>query len=133
MRAFLLGAYLSEIGGELMTQAILAMAIALVAVALLAAMSLRANRRFQMEPRLPMQWWLDGSVTWTAPRRVALAFTPVLAAICLAAVVALAIFVKPRAGQEHLVTPAILAVALVCLCVHAVHLWMMRRTVQRKA
>jgi hypothetical protein len=115
-----------------MTQAILAMAIALVAVALLTAMSLRANRRFEMERRLPMQWWLDGAVTWAAPRRVALAFTPVLAAICLAAIVALTIFGKPRPGQEGLVIPVNIFVAITFLCAHAFHLWMIQRTVWRK-
>lgn len=107
--------------------------IALITSALLAAMSLRANRRFKSERRLPMQWGLDGSVAWTAPRGVALAFTPALAALCLAAIVALAIFVKPRAGQEDLVGPVTIAVALVFLGAHALHLWLIQRAVRRKA
>lgn len=109
-----------------MTQAV----VALLAVALLTAMSLRANLRFKMERRLPMQWWLDGSVTWTAPRPIALAFTPVLAAVCLAAIAALTTFREPRAGQEHLAIPANIATALAFLGVHAFHLWLIQRTIQ---
>jgi hypothetical protein len=108
-----------------MTQAIIAMVV-LIAVALLTAMSLRANYRFRMERQLPMQWWLDGSVTWTAPRPVALAFMPVLAAVCLAPT----LFLKPNPGQEHLVIPVVVSAALVMLGVHAFHLWLMQRTVQ---
>jgi len=111
-----------------MTQAV----VAIVAVVLLIAMSLRADRHFRTERRLPMQWWLDGSVTWTAPRVVALAFTPILSAICLAAIAALATFLEPRAGQEHLVLPASILAALVFLGVHAFHLWLIQRTMQRQ-
>jgi hypothetical protein len=109
-----------------MTQAV----VALITIALLTAMSLRANLRFKTERRLPMQWWLNGSVTWTAPRHVALAFTPVLAAVCLAAIVALTTFREPRAGQEHLAIPANIVTALAFLGVHAFHLWLVQRTVQ---
>ncbi|WP_299016603.1 hypothetical protein [uncultured Caulobacter sp.] len=115
-----------------MTQAAIVLVV-LTTLGLLAAMSLRANRPFKGERRLPMQWGLDGSVAWTAPRAVALAFTPVVAAISLAAVAALAIFVKPRAGQEDLVGPAVIAVALVFLGAHALHLWLIQRAVRRKA
>ena len=115
-----------------MPEALMSAAVALVTIALLAAMSLRANRRFEMEPRLPMQWRLDGSVNWTAPRRLALAFTPVTAAVCLLAIAALTAFVKPRAGQEHLVLPVNLLTALVLLGVHWLHLWLMQRTIQRQ-
>ncbi|MBI1200243.1 MAG: hypothetical protein GC203_20485 [Phenylobacterium sp.] len=105
-----------------------AVMVAMMTLALLTAMSLRANRRFKEERRLPMQWWLDGSVTWTAPRPVALAFMPVLAAACLAPF----IFLKPKAGQEHLVIPVIMFAALVLLGVHALHLWLMRWTLERR-
>ena len=33
-----------------------ALVTAVIAVAVLTAMSMRANRRFRTEPRLPMQW-----------------------------------------------------------------------------
>lgn len=115
-----------------MSDIAVAMMVAAIAVSLLTAMSFRANRRFKGERRLPMQWLLDGSVTWSAPRPFALAFTPVLAAVCLTAVVVLAIFRDPRAGQEHLVLPVLILVALVLLGVHAFHLWLIQRTLQRQ-
>lgn len=111
-----------------MTQAVVATITAVSTVALLTALSLWANCRFKTERRLPMQWWLDGSVTWTAPRPLALGFTPVLAAICLAPTP----FLKPRAGEEGLVIPAIILTALAFLAVHAFHLWLMQRTLQRR-
>ena len=114
-----------------MTQTSVSIVVVVITVALLSAMSLRANRRFRMERRLPMQWWLDGSVTWTAPRPVALAFTPILAAVCLPAVVALTIFGRARPGQEGVLIPAIILVALVLFGFHAFHLWLMQRTTQR--
>jgi hypothetical protein len=114
-----------------MTQAVVAMLIGAAAVALLCAMSLHANRRFGTEPRLPMQW-IGRSVTWTAPRPVALAFTPVLAAVCLTAIAALGAFRVPRPGQEGLVIPLFLLVALAFLGVHALHLWLIQRTLARR-
>jgi len=62
-----------------------------------------ANTRFRRESRLPMQWWLDGRATWTAPRLVALAFIPVLATGAPRAVAVLSQTLPPRAGQEALV------------------------------
>ncbi|WP_374470138.1 hypothetical protein [Phenylobacterium sp.] len=111
---------------------IAATAVTLVAVACLTAMSVRADRRFGMERRLPMQWLLDGTVTWTAPRPVALAFTPVLAAGCLACMAALSIFLKPRPGQEHLALPVHVLVALVFVAAHALHLRLIQRTLRRQ-
>ena len=52
----------------------------------IAWMSVRANARFARDDRLPMQWWITGEVTWTAPRVVALAFTPALAFLALSAI-----------------------------------------------
>lgn len=74
--------------------------IALIAIGLLIRMSFRANARFRKEVRLPMQWALDGSVNWTAPRGFALAMTPALASCSLSAIVAVTLFLTPRPGQE---------------------------------
>lgn len=116
-----------------MTQTLAATLVAaVVAVALLAAMSVRADRVFRAERRLPMQWGLDGRATWSAPRKVALAFTPVLAAACLAAIVALTAFKAPRPGQEDLVVPVTILTAMIFVGVHALHLWLMWRTVERR-
>lgn len=108
-------------------------AIAVFAVATLASMSLIANGRFKHEQRLPMQWSLNGSVNWSAPRPIALAFTPVLAAICLTATAALTTVLQPRAGQEGLVIPANIFVALTFIGAHALHLWLIGRTLRPKA
>ncbi|CAN5426437.1 hypothetical protein BH09PSE4_BH09PSE4_12920 [soil metagenome] len=104
--------------------------IAVLALLALTMMSLRANRRFSQERRLPMQWSLSGSVNWTAPRALALAFTPVFAAITLAASIVATITIGPRPGQEGDVVPAILAVSLCFVGAHALHLWLIGRWVQ---
>lgn len=57
--------------------------IACLTLGLLALLSLAANHRLAGRARLPMQWSWRGTVTWTAPRPVALAFTPALAALVL--------------------------------------------------
>ena len=111
-----------------MAHLIVAMLIAAAAVALLAAMSLHANARFRGERRLPMQWWLDGSVTWTAPRPVALAFTPVLAALC-----ATLLPLANRAAGQKPPEPGEVAIAAVAfIAVHALHLWLIGRTLRRR-
>ena len=106
-------------------------AIALLAIGALTAMSLSANQRFRGEARLPMQWWLDGSVNWKAPRSLALAFTPVLASVCLLGTAALTTFSQPRAGQEGLVVPVNIFVAVVFIGAHAFHLWLIERTLRK--
>lgn len=55
----------------------------LAAVLLMIALSWRANRQLHGVDRLPMQWGFDGKPTWFAPRRIALAFSPVLATVVL--------------------------------------------------
>ncbi len=79
--------------------------IGLIVTAILVRMSFLANERFQDQIRLPMQWFLSGEVTWTAPRRLALAFIPALAIPIIWATVALTIFVPPRPGQEGFEIP----------------------------
>ena len=105
--------------------------IAVLAICVLAAMSLQANRRFQGEDRLPMQWSLDGSVNWTASRALALSFTPCLAAVVLAATVALNIVVRPRAGQERLVIPTVIFIAFIFIGAHAPHLRLIGNSLRR--
>lgn len=61
-----------------MTEIVLSASVLLVAV--LAAMSVAFARRVPPGVRLPMQWGLDGRPTWYAPRALALAVTPLLAA-----------------------------------------------------
>ena len=107
-------------------------AIAVLTIAVLLAMSASANRRFKGEARLPMQWSLSGSVNWTAPRSLALAFTPALASVCLLGFAALSTFSEPRVGQEGLVIPVNIFMALVFIGAHAFHLWLIGRTLHTK-
>ena len=94
-------------------------------------LALRANTRFSGERRLPMQWWLNGEVTWYAPRRVALAFIPTVSIIVLALYVALSRTTKPRAGDEHLVIPAMLFMGFLFLAIQWLHLYLVRKTLLR--
>jgi uncharacterized membrane protein YedE/YeeE len=94
-------------------------------------LALRANTRFSGERRLPMQWWLNGDVTWYAPRRVALAFIPTVSIIVLALYVALSRTTKPRAGDEHLVIPAMLFMGFLFLGIQWLHLYLVRKTLLR--
>ena len=65
----------------------------------------------------PMQWGLDGKPTWHAPRSVALAFVPVLAALVLLGVsVARHGAVKPGiAGMQILIAVTFLVADLLYL------------------
>ena len=76
-----------------------------------------------------MQWSFSGSVNWTAPRPIALAFTPVLAAVILLAAVAGTLFLKPISGQEGFEVPTDLFIALVFVGAHALHLWLVGKSI----
>lgn len=102
--------------------------LAAVAILTLIAMSWRANRRMADLDRLPMQWSVAGSVNWTAPRRIALAFTPILATAILLAVVVSTLLLRPRPGQEGFEVPTVLFVAGVFVAVHALHLWLIEKS-----
>ena len=105
--------------------------IATVFTALLIALSVRANRRYEDQIRLPMQWGFSGEVNWTAPRRIALAFTPILGALMLGGTAALLVAgPPPRVGQEHLGVPVMLFQGMGLLAAHALHLWLIGRTVR---
>jgi hypothetical protein len=107
--------------------------IAILGIALLAQMSFRANVRFRNEVRLPMQWDLDGSVIWSAPRAAALSLMPVIGTCTLAALVGMSWVLKSRPGQEWLEVPATLIVAGVCLGSHRFHIWMIGRYLRRRS
>ena len=104
------------------------MAIAVITTATFVIMFLRANHRFGDRGRLPMQWSLSGSVNWTAPRRIALAFIPVLGTLVVFATLALVTFLQPRPGQEGLRAPAMLFVSVTFVASYALHLWLIGRT-----
>lgn len=90
-----------------------------------------ANARFRHEDRLPMQWLLNGEVTWSAPRPVALAFIPALAILMLAGLILLFFNVAPRPGQEHLVLPVFIVIGASFVASQLLHVWLIGRTLRR--
>jgi hypothetical protein len=103
--------------------------IAFIVVLTLVTMSIKANRRLKPADRLPVQWSFAGEVNGTAPRRFALAFTPVMAALSLCLVVTLVIFGSdPRSGHEGLATAVVLFVGAIFIGIHAMHLRLMARS-----
>lgn len=115
-----------------MVQSVIAALIAFVAIVTLAIMSLRANARFRGECRLPMQWSLQGKVNWSAPRPVALAFTPVFAACLLGFIVIMAFLYDTRPGQEDHVIPVMAVTAALLVGIHALHIRLISRTIDRR-
>lgn len=104
--------------------------IAALALAVVVGMSLRASKRFSREERLPMQWSFGGSVNWSAPRTLALSFTPVLAAVVLSVATIGTIVSTPRPGQEGLEVPVIVLLSLGFVGAHALHLWLIDKTIR---
>ena len=108
-----------------MTIVSIIMAVGFVAV--LAAMSARSAKGLARDQRLPMQWGLDGRATWRAPRDVALAFTPVLAAVTLIST-ALASLLGPVEGADAgLYFGVLTGMGLAWVGAHALHLWLVAR------
>lgn len=105
--------------------------IAVIFTLILLGMALRANRRFHDQPSLPMQWWLTGAVTWSAPRPLALAFMPALAAGVFAIVAIIDVTHGPRAGQEGLVIPTFVGLGLTFVAIQLLHFWLIARTLRR--
>lgn len=94
-------------------------------------LGVRANDRFSREKRLPMQWRLDGEVTWYAPRQIALAFIPALAICMFAFYIVLAFTSKPRPGDEHLVLPILVLLGIAFLAVQWLHIYLVAKTLRR--
>ncbi|QJU58881.1 hypothetical protein HL653_14875 [Sphingomonas sp. AP4-R1] len=91
----------------------------------------RANTRFGSEARLPMQWGFTGQVNWSARRRVALAFVPVLAIVLLGFFTVISINVPPRAGQDDLVFPILVVMGVTLVAAQLFHFWLIERTIRR--
>jgi hypothetical protein len=101
--------------------------VAFMTEAVLIMLSIGAASRLKDHAELPMQWQLDGTVTRMAPRRLALAFTPVLTVLVLTATVALSLLTEPRPGQAWMLIPVTLFVGFTAVSAHAFHLWMMNK------
>ncbi|MXP26778.1 hypothetical protein GRI39_12105 [Altererythrobacter indicus] len=89
-----------------------------------------ANTRFHDEARLPMQWWLTGDVTWSAPRPIALAFIPALAALTFSAMLIISQAAGLSPGQQHSELRAIIALGAVFVAVQLVHFWLIEKTLR---
>lgn len=94
-----------------------ALAAALAVVLILTVISLRADREFAGRRHLPMSFGPSAS-GWQAPRRQALAVSPVLA---LAVLTTLALF-----GPDP-VLPRVIVVGLAFIAAHLWHLRLCRR------
>lgn len=106
--------------------------VSVIFVLLVCALARRADVRFRSEDRLPMQWWITGEVTWSAPRRLALAFMPALAIVVFGFVTIMALNIPPRAGQEGLVLPTTIGIGATLVAVQLLHFWLITRTLRRQ-
>jgi hypothetical protein len=93
--------------------------------------ALAANVRLRRADRLPMQWWLTGEVTWSAPRPLALAFIPGLAACVLGSLVLLSLNTVPRPGQEGMLLPTFIGIGVIFVAIQLLHLWLVEKTLRR--
>ncbi len=102
----------------------IAVLVAIFGVAVLAGISFVANQRFNSHSHLPMQWGFDGRVNWSAPRILALSFTPILASIILFGIAFVIILPagRPEQGEEII----LFVVSLGFVAVHLFHLFLMR-------
>lgn len=113
-----------------MTKVVLAIMIAAFALLILRYNFVRADRRFQHLDRLPMQWSIGGDVTWTAPRRIALLFIPVLALFVLIAAVLSTFFLEPHPGQEGIEVLVVFILSLSLIGAHSLHIWLIGKAVK---
>jgi uncharacterized protein YggT (Ycf19 family) len=100
-------------------------------------LSIRANARYRQERKLPMQWMISRSeplsktVTWSAPRALALSFTPVLAICVLGLFNIGAMTLTPRPGQEGMLIPSLIFIGSGLVAAHIFHLWLIEKTLRR--
>lgn len=104
--------------------------IAVSVIVLLAGASVWAERRFQHVERVPMQWSIEGRVIWTAPRRLALAFTPMLGALVLGSTAIMALVAGPPRHGEDVGVPVLCLIGFAFLGAHGLHLWLVERSVR---
>jgi heme/copper-type cytochrome/quinol oxidase subunit 2 len=109
------------------------LSIAVIFGLILCALAYQANARFRSEDRLPMQWWVTGEVTWSAPRRLALTFIPALAVAVLSIFAIMSLTMKPRAGQEALVVPSLIGLGVTFIAIQLAHFWLIAKTLRRPA
>lgn len=105
--------------------------VSVIYILMVCALAYRADAWYYREERLPMQWWITGEVTWSAPRRLALAFMPALAIVSLGFVTIMALSVAPQAGKEGRVLLATIGMGATLIAVQLLHFWLITRTLRR--
>ncbi len=95
-------------------------------------LSVMADQRLKDRSRLPMQWGFDGRPTWSAPRRVALALTPLLGGIGFLLITSIRL-VQPEttAEDETRLGELQLGLAGLGLAVQAGYLWLVGRWAEK--
>jgi len=106
---------------------IIAFALALLFSLLLWGVSHLFQPRFAGREQVVMTWSFGGFPTWTAPPRVALAFTPVLGTLMCFATAAMVAFATPDEERGDAV-PAVGVIGALFLAIHAGHLWFAARS-----
>jgi len=101
-------------------------AVAIGTELILDVVSLYTNRRFQAFARLPMQWGLNGTPNWYAPRWLAISFMPWLAGLILGGI-ALTL------GAARIGLVEICLLAPVFIAAHLLHVWLIGRTLRQPA
>jgi len=109
---------------------IIAFALAAFFSLLLWTVSHLFQPRFAGPDRVVMQWFIDGTPTWTAPPRVALAFTPVLGTLMCFLTACLIAFAVPE-EERRAAVPAVAIMGLIFVAIHAAHLWFAARSSAR--
>ena len=97
----------------------------LLMVGMMVFVSVIANALLPAASHLPMQWGLKRGVNWSAPRWIALAFTPILAI----AVLAFIFFLSDSGSEDG--QGVTVAVAAAFLLGHGLHLWLVWRHLTR--
>lgn len=99
--------------------------LALFSLLALVGISIHADRSLPPSADLPMQWGFDGRATWSAPRRIALGFTPVP---FLLVALAMAFLVPPDWQADTLAMLGVFTgVAAALVGCHLFHIWLIRR------
>lgn len=97
--------------------------------AILIAIAIAADRRLGDRGDLPMQWTLGGHATWSAPRRFALAFVPLIGIVILFGIAFGENGDSTGDGRASRDVQAVIGVALVAG--QLLHLYLVRRLLAR--
>ncbi|GAN53865.1 hypothetical protein [Tanticharoenia sakaeratensis] len=107
----------------------LSLLIAVATMITLTTMSVVTGRKLIGARLVPMQWGLDGRPSWSAPRSVALAFTPALAATTLTLMMFPTVVVPHAMGVWYFGVTAVICIFFIA--VHATYLGAISRPAVR--